>query len=379
MPVRLSSSRSVCPVIGPDTGRCARLPCRRRARHGNLTRLVLWCVVFCGATSCAAVHASAGTVTDPSNDSMSGTVVARVRPVVEHYRAYGQVQPVAVTDVNAVEAGTVSHVVLPGERVRAGQVLAILAGPQAEALLAQRRSALRAAALRLDADHRELAARLVTRQRVAADQAAYDQARGQLQVTLKTLTLRAPADGEVLAVDAADGEQVAAGQAILTLQTGRPRLKAIYYGSEALAIRVGMRGEFLPDSGKPVPVRVLTVSRALAADGGEPVWLAPRSTPARTARESMAWRSGQWGTVRLTGSTRSMVAVPSRALILDRARWWVLVRTPQGNRRQRVVPGPSRGWTTFIAQGVTSGEHVVVQNAYLEFFHGIARRYTPPN
>lgn len=379
MPVRLSSSRSVCPVIGPQSRPCARRPRQRCARHGNLTRLVLWCVVFCGATSCAAVHASAAAVTDPSNDSMSGTVVARVRPVAEHYRAYGQVQPVAVTNVNAVEAGTVTQLVLPGARVSAGHVLAILAGPQAEALLTQRRSALRAAALRLDTDHRELAARLVTRQRVAADQAAYDQARGQLRVALKTLTLRAPADGEVLAVDAADGEQVAAGQAILTLQTGRPRLKAIYYGSEALAIRVGMRGEFLPDSGNPVPVRVLTVSRALAADGGEPVWLAPRSTPARTVRESPAWRTGQWGTVRLTGSTRSMVAVPSRALILDRARWWVLVRTPQGNRRQRVVPGPSRGWTTFIAQGVTAGEHVVVQNAYLEFFRGIARRYTPPN
>jgi multidrug efflux pump subunit AcrA (membrane-fusion protein) len=344
-----------------------------------VARRVFGCAVFCSAISSASVHAIVGTAPNAAIVSMSGTVIARVRPVVEHYRGYGQVQPVAVTNVNAVEAGTVSHLVLPGARVRAGQVLAILAGPQAEALLAQYRGVLRAAAVRLAADHRELAARLVTRQRVAADQAAYAHARGQLQVALHTLTLRAPADGEVLGVDAADGEQVAAGQPILALQTGRPNLKAIYYGTDALAIRPGMSGEFRPASGAPVPVRVLTVSGAMAADGGEQVWLAPRSVPARTAGGSTAWRSGQWGTVRLRGATRSMVALPSRALILDRAQWWVLVRTEQGDRRQPVVLGPTRGWTTFIARGVTPGEHVVVQNAYLEFFHGIARRYTPPN
>ncbi len=61
------------------------------------------------------------------------------------------------------------------------------------------------------------------------------------------------------------------------------------------------------------------------------------------------------------------------------AQWWVLVRTQQGNRRHRVVPGPSRGWQTFIEQGLKPGEHVVVQNAYLEFYHGIASHYTPPD
>ena len=61
------------------------------------------------------------------------------------------------------------------------------------------------------------------------------------------------------------------------------------------------------------------------------------------------------------------------------AQWWVLVRTQQGNRRHRVVPGPSRGWQTFIEQGLKPGEHVVVQNAYLEFYHGIASHHTLPD
>ena len=332
------------------------------------------------AVLAAAVCCTAGTAAAASSVPTSGTVIARAQTVTRHYRAYGQVQPVAVTDVRAVEAATVTRLVLPGTRVKAGQVLAILRGPQAEALLAQRRGVLHAASLQLAADRRKLAAQLVTRQAVAADVAAYDTARAQLQVALQTLTLRAPAEGDVLAVDAADGEQLGAGQLILTLQTGRLRLKASYYGADALAIHPGMRGVFRPVSGGRVPVRVLTVARALGPDGGEQVWLAPRTAPGPVGAVSGAsWRSGQWGSVTLNGATLSLVVVPSRALILDRAQWWVLVRTARGDHRQAVVPGPTRGWLTCIARGLEPGERVVVQNAYLDFYHGIAGQYTPPD
>lgn len=328
---------------------------------------------FAAALCCAAAAAASGV-------SMSGTVVARAQPVTQRFEAYGQVQPVAVADVHAVEAAVVTHLVLPGARVRAGQVLAVLTGPQAEALLTQRRGALRAASVQLAADRRKLAARLVTRQAVAADEAAYDAARSQLQVALETLTLRAPAAGEVLAVDVADGEQVGAGELILALQTGRPWLKATYYGADALAIHPGMTGRFRPASGAAVPVRVRTVSAALGSDDGEQVGLFPAAAHGRDgAALARLWRSGQWGTVTLRGATRPMVAVPTRALILDRAHWWVLVRTAHGDQRRRVVPGASRGWSTFIERGLEPGEHVVVQNAYLAFYHGIASRYAPPD
>lgn len=331
-------------------------------------------------TLAAALYCVIGTAAAASSPSMSGTVVARAQSVAQHYQTYGQVQPIAVTQVRAVEAGVVGRLVLPGERVTAGQILAVLGGPQARSLLGERRSALRAASIQLAADRRKLTAQLVTRQTVAADEAAYAAARGQLQVALQTLTLRAPADGQVLAVEAADGEQVAAGQLILTLQTSRPWLNATFYGVDALAIHPGMSGQFQPTAGGAIPVRVKTVSQALGPDGGEQVGLLPvlpRGGDAGALADR--WRSGQWGTVTLHGESRPMVAVPTRALILDRAHWWVLVRTPQGDRRQEVVPGPASGWMTFMSRGLKPGEQVVVQNAYLEFHRGIAQRYTPPN
>jgi hypothetical protein len=89
--------------------------------------------------------------------------------------------------------------------------------------------------------------------------------------------------------------------------------------------------------------------------------------------------SGERGTVTLTGATRSLIAVPTRALVLDRARWWLLLRTPKGLQRRAVVPGATRRWETFIEQGLSPGEQVVVQNAYLEFHRDISERYRPPD
>lgn len=310
----------------------------------------------------------------------AAALAVHAQQVAELLRAYGEVEPVAVTQMRAVEAGVVGRLVLPGERVSAGQVLAVLGGPQAQSLLAQRRGALRAISIQLAADRRKLAAQLVTRQTLAAEEAAYAAARGRLQVAVQSLTLRAPASGQVLAVGAADGEQVAAGQLILTLQTGRPWLSATYYGAKALAVHPGMTGRFQPVSGGAIAVRVRTVSPALGPGGGERVGLLPVLPRGRgSAALPASWRTGQWGAVTLVGQTRSMIAVPTRALILDRARWWVLVRTRHGDRRRQVVPGPASGWMTYISRGLKPGERVVVENAYLEFHRGIAQRYTPPD
>ena len=149
--------------------------------------------------------------------------------------------------------------------------------------------------------------------------------------------LRAPVAGRVLALNAAAGERVAAGQTVLTLQAkGRLWLHATFFGAAAGAIHVGMRGRFVPAADpRPIPVVVVSVFPALGADGGEAVGL--------RATAGSPWRNGAFGNVSLDGPSRLVTAVPTRALILDRGRWWVMLHTPHGDRPQAVVPGPARG------------------------------------
>lgn len=327
----------------------------------------------------------------------AGTVTVQGQPVTEHFQAYGQIRPIALLPVHAVQPGVVAAMrVVPGSRVKAGQPLATLSGPEIRSLLVRRKSAVRSARIRLAAakrllaiERRQLSAQLSTLQSIAAAQstvaaatAAFDTARTQLRVAKEMSTLRAPSAGTVLAVNAAAGERVAAGQTVLTLQaSNRLWLKAAYYGADAASIRVGMKGQFRPATGGvPVPVRVAAVSAAIEPDGGESVGLLATDPVTRgTAAPATPWLNGQRGTVMLTGETRPMLAVPTRALILDRARWWVLVRTSKGDRPRAVVPGPTRGWQTFIERGLAPGERVVVENAFLEFHRGISHHYMPPD
>ncbi|MDE2489290.1 MAG: hypothetical protein KGM24_00475 [Elusimicrobia bacterium] len=150
-------------------------------------------------------------------------------------------------------------------------------------------------------------------------------------------------------------------------------LKAAFYGTDLDGVRPGLKGVFVPaGSGRPVPVRVCAKFGLLRADGGESAALLPVS-----ARPG--WRNGLFGTVTLDGPVVALPAVPTRALILDRGRWWVVVRTSSGDEPRQVRPGPARGWETFIESGLSGGERVVVAGAYLEYHRGVSKAYQPPD
>ena len=352
--------------------------------------LTLSCVVACAEPSDTSTQAA-------SNAAAAGSVAVHAQPVAQVFPAYAQVQSIAPLSVSAAETGIVARMsVVPGSAVTAGEALATLTGPEIESLLTGREGACRSARSQLAAAMRSLAIarrqfpmRLSTRQElaaaestVAAAKAAFDTAQSELRVAQQSRTLRAPSTGTVLAVNAAEGERVMSGQTVFTLQSAdRLWLAAVYYGADAAAIRVGMEGEFQPAAGGAlVPVKVVAVSAAVAPDGGRTIGSVAMDAHVMAGRAPVApWSSGDRGTLTLTSPTQRLVAVPTRALILDRARWWVLVRTPNGVDRQAVVPGPTRGYETFIEQGLSPGQQIVVENAYLEYHRGISQRYAPPD
>lgn len=317
----------------------------------------------------------------------ANVITVQSQTITRHFEAYAQVEPAVVLPVRAAQAGVLRQLeILAGDRVRAGQKLAVLGGPEIAALLAQDRSSVQSARTNLAGakealtiQRKQLMSHLGTRETVlqAKDALAEAHARlvtaqAQLHALQKSLRVAAPANGIVLAVNVANGERIGAGQTILTVQpAGALWLKAPYYGTDAAAIHIGMSGRFVSANGaRTIPVKVSAVFGALAPDGSQSVGLVA-TTP------SPGWLNGEFGTVTLSGPTRSLVAVPTRALILDRGQWWVLVRTNKGYKPQTVVPGPTRGWQTFIERGLKPGAEVLVENAYLEFHRGISRHYQP--
>lgn len=322
-------------------------------------------------------------------DPDAGVVVAQSRAIVTRFSAYARVEPVSILKLNASQAGILSGItVLPGEAVKADTVLGHLTGPEVKGLLSQRRSSVEAAEAALTAAEKILAItrqkeaeRLSTKEAVyqaeadlAKARAGLDNARTQLRAARESVVLKAPVDGIVLTVDAAQGERVPAGRRILSLQPkGGLWLMAHYYGADASALRTGMSGQFEPaDGSAAIPVKVRSLIGPIGPDGGQAVGLV-------AAVPAPRWLNGEAGRVTLSGAKQTFVAVPTRALILYQGRWWVLVRTEKGDQRRNVVPGPSRGTATLIRKGLEPGSRVVVENAYLEFHRNVSRQYQQPD
>ncbi len=317
------------------------------------------------------------------------SVVVQMRTVDVSLAAYAQVTPVVPSRLRAQATGELAAVaVQPGDRVAAGQVLARLAGAEISARIAARRAAVHAAQAAVTVARQALAVerekftgKLATRLAVDKAQAALTQAlavrdrgRAELRAALAAAQITAPSAGTVLSVDAAAGERVTAGQLLLTLQnSGSLRLRAVFYGTAAATVRSGMAGQFQTvDEAAPIAVQVRSVAGQLQRDGGEVVWL-------KATAPQPGWRNGEAGRVRLRAGSRSVARVPTRALILDRGQWWVLVRRDGHDVRQQVVPGAADGSDTSILHGLTAGERVVVTNAYLRFHRDVAARFQPPD
>lgn len=342
-------------------------------------------IMFCLG---GAANAGAPAQHPPPSDDFA---VAQKQTWVATLKAYAQVEPISLVRIRARMAGTLSHLnVIPGSAVAKDQVLAQVSGPRMHAFVTGREEAFRSAEARETAAsqalvivHQQFSRQLATRQDInaakselAAARAALKTAHAQLQEAHDMQSLRAPAAGTVMAVQAANGEQLTAGETALSLlPANRLWIHATYYGTDAARMHVGMTGRFQPaDGGGAIPVRIVSVVASVAANGGRNIGLLPLASASMPS-----WFNGQWGTVVVDGPTRQGVTVPTSALVLDRGRWWVLVHTARGNKPQQVVPGPTKGWRTWIASGLQPGQSVVVTGAFLEYHRDIAQSYQPPD
>ncbi len=325
----------------------------------------------------------------PALAQSTGIVTVQKQNVTLRYKAYATSGSISVFQVRTGAAGTIAGLkVVPGDHVHLGETLATLGGAEMKEVLAADEAAVKTADARYSTAKRlfviaqkTLSDRLGTRQtlvRAKSDLAAADAARAAATAKLQALqdmaVIKTPVDGTVIALRTSNGARVAVGNAILILRPDDSIwLAASFYGADAAAIHTGMTGIFTPATGeKPVPVVVRSVFNASSPSGGETVGMVP-------AEKERQLRDGAYGNVALGGHVEKMVVVPTRALVLDRGQWWVLVKTDEGLQRRKVVLGPARGWGTFIKSGLKSGDNVIVDNAYGLFHHGIAAHYQPPD
>ncbi len=316
-----------------------------------------------------------------------GAITVQERSFHNALTAYAQVRPIQLLTVQTLVSGQVEDLsVLPGQHVKAGQLLARLHGiPQstqmtaATAAVSQARAALNLA----QQNYTGVAATypdVSTRQQLFAAKAAVNDTKARLNSARSQLALiqggsevKAPIAGTVVSLSAANGQNMTAGTPLLVLQPDQGLwVEAVFYGPAMRNIAVGMEGTFLPTDGSPAfTVRVKSFASQVGSDGGLSVGCVSSGAP--------HWFAGEAGKLVLNSGVASWPSLPSEALILDAGNWWVVIREHGRYRNQQVSIGPEEDGWTAIPSGLKAGSQVQVTHAYRIYHRNFALDYQQPD
>ncbi|TAL84493.1 MAG: hypothetical protein EPN74_11245 [Rhodanobacter sp.] len=319
--------------------------------------------------------------------AMADPVTLPARAVSYHpqTRAWAQVETIAPLVLRTAVPASVSALrVIPGQRVKPGERLARLGGPQFLGQLAAARARLRAAQHEFAAAQGSLASAkrtypiVTNRQALAAAQAAAAAARGRMTEAQAMATalsaqqwLSSPLAATVSVLSAAKGSVLPAGAPVVTLLPhGQLWLRAEWFGHASMP--PSTTGHFMPASGDPpIPVHLVADLPERAANGARVLNF--------TASGPVAWQAGETGELVLDGAPRAAVAVPAGALVLDAGKWYVMTDINGKLAAQQVTPGPAQGADTLITAGLKPGVPVVVREAYLLYHRHLSANYTSPD
>jgi membrane fusion protein (multidrug efflux system) len=303
------------------------------------------------------------------------TLVAQSESWPATLSAIGTVAAVQGVTVSADLPGTVARVAFEsGRGVRKGEVLAELDTRQERAQLAAIEAQQELARLNYNRLKGLLADRVISQaefDRAAADQKETDARLGEVHATIERKTIRAPFDG-VLGIRLVNlGQYLAAGDAVVPLQSLHPIYVNFGVPQQDIGqIRVGHR---IQVTARDV-AGVAFSGRVTALDSIVDQATRNVQVQATLPNTTGQLRSGMFvQTELLLGTSQSVIAVPASAINYAPFGDSVFVvtdlkgqkgETYRGVRQQFVKLGGSRGDQVAIVSGVSAGDEVVTSGVF---------------
>jgi RND family efflux transporter MFP subunit len=274
-----------------------------------------------------------------------GTVRAKLRAVIEA-KVTGRIDQLPV---------------VPGQKVKAGEVLASIDAREVQARYDQAR------AVRQQAEA-ELKRSASLREQNVLSQAEFDAVQARFRVAEATAAeaatmldytkVTAPFEGVITRKHADVGDLATPGKPLLEMEDSRAlRLEADV--PEAVVGRLTL--------GQQLPVRIAALEKVIdgvvseiapAADPGSRTFLVKLDLPAQTGL-----RAGQFGRVLMPVGEAAALRVPASAVVQRGQMELVFVVADQRAQLRLVKTGKRLGEEVELISGVSSGERIVVQGA----------------
>ncbi|RPF42423.1 RND family efflux transporter MFP subunit [Thermodesulfitimonas autotrophica] len=321
--------------------------------------------------------------TAPAQKAVEKPVAVKTAPVVAGaitpaLTITGTVTGEKEVELNARTQGTVTAFnVRAGDRVRAGQVLAVLESENQRLTVAKAQEQVNNARINLEKARLAFARADALYQEEAIAQAewenarfmlesaetAYNAARADLQLAEKTVrdaTITAPCSGSVVETFVAAGQTVFPGTKLLTLvDDTRLKVKATIAAPQLRLVFPEQRGTFTTPAcpGKAFPCTVKTVGSV--ANPANRAFTIELLLPA-TARQSL--KPGIFGYVRLQTAPIKGTVIPRAAIITqDETGTATIFTVKKGKARvQKIKTGQSDARNILVLEGLKPGERVVV-------------------
>lgn len=319
-----------------------------------------------GLLACAVV-AGCGTKPGSGPSAPLPTVTVRAHTIASRQHVateevVGTVRPKLRSIIEAKVSGTLARmVVVPGQKVRRGELLASIEAREVEARLAQAR------AVRQQAES-DLTRYASLRAQDILPQADYDAAQSKFRVAEAAVTeaetllgythVGAPFDGTITRKLADVGDLAGPGKPLLEMEDSHTlRLEADVPEAAAGTLTLGDR---LPVRISPLPTALEGVVSEIApaADPGSRTFVVKLDLPV-----TPGLRAGQFGRVAVPVGHSSALRVPAAAVVV-RGQMELVFVVGEGKARLRIVKTGKRiGDDVELVSGVDAGESVVIENA----------------
>jgi membrane fusion protein (multidrug efflux system) len=298
------------------------------------------------------------------------TTVAAATQWQSHTQALGTLRAVRGADLGAQAAGVVDKIHFEsGAEVAAGTVLLTLKANDDPAKLAQLQAQAELAAITLKRDQEQLAAQAISQATVDSDSASLKGARAQVaaqQALIEEKNVRAPFAGKLGIRQVDEGQYLAAGTTVVTLQALDPIFIDFYVPQQALRFM---------KVGQPVSATVDTYAGTRFAGKlvsiSSKVDTASRNVQARASFANADRRlvPGMYANVEIdNGDSTNEITLPQTAITYHPYGDTVYVvhkaTDDKGNTSLTAVErfvqlGDSRGDQVAIKSGVRAGEEIV--------------------
>ena len=286
-------------------------------------------------------------------------------------QALGSLRAVRGADLAAQAAGVVDKInIESGTEIPAGTVLLTLKGNDDPAKLAQLKAQAELAAITYRRDQEQLAAQAISQATVDADASSLRSAQAQVagqQALIEEKTVRAPFAGRLGIRQVDEGQYLAAGTTVVTLQALDPIYIDFYVPQQSLAtMKVGqaVRGTVDTYPGTTFTGKIVSINSRVDA--------ASRNVQARAsfANEDRRLIPGMYANVEIdNGTATTRITLPQSAITSNPYGDTVYLVQKQGvddkgnpklTALQRFVKvGETRGDQVAVASGVAAGDEVV--------------------